>query len=111
MVLRFVCKVRINLHFEIFWQSRDGCLGKIGVFPCDLLGSGPQVVLRFVMMGYRLPFPQLVALVSELFDTEKGGRDAIHKFKIKRSRGEGIGAIFQFHFQNRKITSIELVRE
>ena len=108
MVLRFVCKVRINLHFEIFWQSRDGCLGKIGVFPCDLLGSGPQVVLRFVMMGYRLPFPQLVALVSELFDTEKGGQDAIHKFKIKRSRVE---AIFQFHFQSQMINLIELVRE
>ena len=78
-------------------------------YPCDLLGSGPQVVLRFVMLGYGLPVPQLVALVSELFDTEKeGGRDAIHKFKIKRSRVE---AIFQFHFQNQMINLIELVRE
>ena len=77
-------------------------------YPCDLLGSGPQVVLRFVMLGYRLPVPQLVPLVSELFDTEEGGRDAIHKFNIKRSRVE---AIFQFHFQSQMINLIELVRE
>ena len=118
MVLRFVCKVRINLHFEIFWWAVSGwMLGKDRYFswkmlgcknlvlhsmvlvwglfgaggvsvrifdvhksmgrfsyPCDLLGSGPQVVLRFVMLGYRLPVPQLVPLVSELFDTERGSR-------------------------------------